>query len=528
MELSVLSLVILLGALSQLTLGDVRGPPKIESKSVERYIKTFVGSTVRLRCPVVAYPPALTMWKKDGGSINSIWERFKVKKSGLRIEDVVQGDSGIYVCIATNGFGTAKLNITLSVVVEPSPAPSESSVVTSQPSENDDRQGVPPVFSKPEKMAKKTYTIPMRGVVRLRCRATGKPKPHIIWKKDGRTMSYKELGLDDLSKKPWVLELINVQEEDSGEYTCIVSNKYGRINATYVLQVIGPVTNKPILESEHPVNTTVEYGGTTSFQCRVKSDLKPRIQWLKRVEPHNAHLYQNTSIEMYGHKYVVIPTGEALSRADGIYVNKLVIPHATEKDAGMYICMGANRNGYSFKSAFLEVLEDPNKRVLAADNKPSKSKGVMSTQLKLVLIVALPLTSALLFVILVLACTYNINQRNPRGSSYPRGHQSSQKDYKTDYKQNISSYHHNFTRTSGSNPYFDPPPSESEHSALTCSHSNLPSDGYKTSSDKVFGRYIDMPFNPPSLYSDTTLNSHRSLSAGRVLNLSNQHHLATC
>lgn len=120
---------------------------------------------------------------------------------------------------------------------------------------------------------------------------------------------------------------------------------------------LGPVTNKPILESEHPVNTTVEYGGTTSFQCRVKSDLKPRIQWLKRVEPHNAHLYQNTSIEMYGHKYVVIPTGEALSRGDGIYVNKLVIPHATEKDAGMYICMGANRNGYSFKSAFLEVLE---------------------------------------------------------------------------------------------------------------------------------------------------------------------------
>lgn len=92
------------------------GPPKIESKSVERYIKTFVGNTVRLRCPVVANPPALTMWKKDGESINSIWERFKVKESGLRIEDVVQDDSGIYVCIATNGFGTAKLNITLSVV----------------------------------------------------------------------------------------------------------------------------------------------------------------------------------------------------------------------------------------------------------------------------------------------------------------------------------------------------------------------------------------------------------------------------
>lgn len=100
----------------------------------------------------------------------------------------------------------------------------------------------------------------------------------------------------------------------------------------------------------------MEYGGTTSFQCRVKSAIKPHIQWLKRVEPHNAYLYANATIDMNGDKYVVIPTGDALSRPGDLYMNKLVIPHATEEDAGMYICLGANVIGFRYKSAFLEVL----------------------------------------------------------------------------------------------------------------------------------------------------------------------------
>lgn len=51
-------------------------------------------------------------------------------------------------------------------------------------------------------------------------------------------MPEKDLGLED-SKRAWVLRLVNVQEEDSGEYMCLVFNKHGRINATYMLEVIG-------------------------------------------------------------------------------------------------------------------------------------------------------------------------------------------------------------------------------------------------------------------------------------------------
>lgn len=56
--------------------------------------------------------------------------------------------------------------------------------------------------------------------------------------------------------------------------------------------------SKPILTGTHPVNTTVDYGGTTSFQCKVRSDVKPVIQWLKRVEPGEEAKY-NSTIEVH-------------------------------------------------------------------------------------------------------------------------------------------------------------------------------------------------------------------------------------
>lgn len=51
---------------------------------------------------------------------------------------------------------------------------------------------------------------------------------------------------------------------------------------------------KPILTGTHPVNTTVDYGGSTSFQCKVRSDVKPVIQWLKRLDPGDENKFNST------------------------------------------------------------------------------------------------------------------------------------------------------------------------------------------------------------------------------------------
>lgn len=142
--------------------------------------------------------------------------------------------------------------------------------------------------------------------------------------------------------------------------------KFGIVVTVRPLCLSAERTNsKPILTGTHPVNTTVDYGGTTSFQCKVRSDVKPVIQWLKRVESNEESRY-NSTIEVGDHRFMVLPTGEVWSRPDGSYLNKLLITRAKEEDAGMYICLGANTMGYSFRSAFLTVLPGKTRARLSA------------------------------------------------------------------------------------------------------------------------------------------------------------------
>nr|XP_014348270.1 PREDICTED: fibroblast growth factor receptor-like 1 [Latimeria chalumnae] len=326
-----------------------RGPPRIADKVIHRQT-VRIGRTIKLLCPVEGDPPPLTMWTKDGRTIHSGWTRFRVLRLGLKIKEVEAEDAGTYICKATNGFGSININYTLIVIDETPPGPG--------PANNDlqEKQWVRPRFSQPAKMRRRLIARPVGSSIRLKCAASGNPRPEIAWLKDNKPLSSQDMA--DSKKKKWTLSLKNLKPEDSGKYTCRVFNRIGEINATYKVEVIQRTRSKPILTGTHPVNTTVEYGGTTSFQCKVRSDVKPVIQWLKRVEYGTENKY-NSTFDVGGQKFVVLPTGEVWSRPDGSYLNKLMITRAKEEDAGMYICLGANTMGYSFRSAFLTVRPDP-------------------------------------------------------------------------------------------------------------------------------------------------------------------------
>ncbi|KAL0973959.1 hypothetical protein UPYG_G00213430 [Umbra pygmaea] len=333
-----------------------RGPPRVAEKIVHRQT-VRIGRTMKLQCPVEGDPPPLIMWTKDGRNIHSGWMRFRVLQQALRIKDVEAEDAGTFICKATNGFGSVNINYTL-IVIDDSSSRREVEGTAGDEEYITDISGklVRPRFTQPAKMRKRVIARPVGSSVRLKCMASGTPRPDIVWLKDNKPLTPEEVG--EGRKKKWTLSLKNLAPENSGKYTCHVSNRAGEINATYKLEVIQRTNSKPILTGTHPVNTTVDYGGTTSFQCKVRSDVKPVIQWLKRVEPGDENKY-NSTIEVGDHRFVVLPTGEVWSRPDGSYLNKLLITRAKEEDAGMYICLGANTMGYSFRSAFLTVLPDP-------------------------------------------------------------------------------------------------------------------------------------------------------------------------
>jgi len=78
------------------------------------------------------------------------------------------------------------------------------------------------------------------------------------------------------------------------------------------------------------------------------------FQWLKLLENPTVENNQST-IKVGQQLFVVLKTGDVWSIPNGTYLNKLVINKATEEHNGMYICLGANIRGYSFKKAFLKV-----------------------------------------------------------------------------------------------------------------------------------------------------------------------------
>ncbi|XP_048746017.2 fibroblast growth factor receptor-like 1 isoform X2 [Ostrea edulis] len=327
------------------------GPPQYVGDGRSRQIAR-VNHTKKLLCPVAGDPFPFIEWKKDGESINELWEKHKVLKDGsLRIKDIEVENAGKYVCKATNGFGSISVNYTLVVHDEEKDVVSVDGTEVYAKSHEEDltKEGAPPQFTNPEKMKKQKITRPVNSSLRLRCKASGNPRPQITWVKDQHSLYQREGG----RKPSWTLRLPDLQQTDSGQYTCVIRNRLGSINFTYHIEVIDKIMSKPELLPPHPINTTVNIGETASLQCKINSEMQPHIQWLKRVD--DPRFMSNNTIILSKQPFVILKASEIGSGSDGTYLNKFVIHHVTEADGGMYICLAANTMGFSWRSAHLIV-----------------------------------------------------------------------------------------------------------------------------------------------------------------------------
>ncbi|XP_048585178.1 fibroblast growth factor receptor 4 [Nematostella vectensis] len=211
----------------------------------------------------------------------------------------------------------------------------------------------PPSFSSVHVLHRK----PDRAIINLDCSADGKPRPTVVWLKNGKPF-FKRDGVE-LSLRPYqyVLRLRGVVSSDNGQYTCNVSNSCDWISRTFTVHVKKREPSKPLIQIIP--NVTARNGDNVTLKCNAMSDSMPRFRWLILTSPQNASSLINETpnhykvIKQSRHADYIVRIKHDRWRV--LHVYKLMLVNVGQKHVGMYTCNASNTHGFSLRHTFLTV-----------------------------------------------------------------------------------------------------------------------------------------------------------------------------
>uniref|UniRef100_A0A8C1XTK8 Contactin 1 n=1 Tax=Cyprinus carpio TaxID=7962 RepID=A0A8C1XTK8_CYPCA len=272
-------------------------PADIKVKSPDTY--TLLGQNITLECFALGNPIPQIRWRKLDGDLPVHRHNISMAGSLLHLYDIQYEDEGLYECEADNSKGKDRHRVHLYV------------------------EGAPEWV---EKISSSERDI--GGDYIMSCLASGKPKPHVHFLKNGR-MNH-ELHFTDLTF------------DDSGMYQCIAENRHGTIYANAELRVFG---DAPSFEW-NPVKPKLlgAKNGRVVIDCKPRAAPRPSISWSKGTE-----LLHNSS------RIFIWPDGS------------LELLNITKSDEGKYICFAENDRGRANSSGSLSVT-DATKITLAPSN----------------------------------------------------------------------------------------------------------------------------------------------------------------
>ena len=121
--------------------------------------------------------------------------------------------------------------------------------------------------------------------------AVGNPTPELHWKAHGRPIPENKRirQLPDGS-----LQIVSVKNGDTGNYTCMVQNKFGQHMVTHELLVNGPPAPPSVLLTSQTTNSVTlklkqvrnSYSRTYLFGC-LKNDFFALLIWFTLLRPVN-------------------------------------------------------------------------------------------------------------------------------------------------------------------------------------------------------------------------------------------------
>ncbi|XP_027867263.1 obscurin-like protein 1a [Xiphophorus couchianus] len=250
------------------------------------------GEDAAFSCKIWGTPLPEVTWEKDGKKLNDIFENshfsVSIQDGGwfqLKIYRTRMPDKGVYTCKAVNSYGEALAGAVL--LVEPIPEREESktssiSHVGSQrsPKQRGGRFSLsklaeePPI--NPSKVKK--FVVTEGKHAKFRCFVTGKPKPEIIWKKDGVPLEpdRRHLVFED-REGYYTLKVLYCKMQDTGLYVCAASNTLGNTLSAVHLTVKGPAVRfrRPLKDVE------VKERDVAVLECEVPDEMIPAAWYLE-------------------------------------------------------------------------------------------------------------------------------------------------------------------------------------------------------------------------------------------------------
>ncbi|MBN3297925.1 CNTN5 protein, partial [Amia calva] len=267
------------------------------------------GQGVVLMCSPPPHSPEITyswVFNEFPSFVAEDSRRFISQQTGnLYISKVQPSDVGSYICLVKNTVTNAR------VLSPPTPLTLKT-------------DGIMGEYEPKIEVHFPLLVTAAKGVtVKLECFALGNPVPTITWRKLHGNIPKKAR----LRKSQAVLEIPNIQVEDSGTYECKAENSRGGNAFRGQLQVYTyPQWVRMIND------TQLDSGEHLQWECKATGKPRPTYRWL-----HNgASLSTQSRMEMVN--------------------GELSIRSVHQSDAGMYQCIAENKYGAVYSSAELKIL----------------------------------------------------------------------------------------------------------------------------------------------------------------------------
>ncbi|CAF1079522.1 unnamed protein product [Adineta steineri] len=343
-----------------------RGPPILLPETPNLItIDLNENEPLELHCPVMITPDLSVQWSKNNEDLDPMWSttNLVIRRFLLKIHRIHLNDAGLYKCNVVNGFGNVQAQFRVDVKSNGTLA---TNILSNEqqnvlPWDMESMNGEAPVFlSRTDKIQSEPTKViqPETMTAQLKCLASGKPAPEIRWKKNGKILSEDEYGLTQSQ----ILNIKDLRQSDTGNYTCEVFNSFGSINATYILIV----TEKLHFFGNDPENISIEIGQTAILNCRVQTnDPTTKIQWLKKLTIQQ--LFRPDAIVFGSEQYENIEQSQEQQYSNNILSKPLIIPNVNIRESGEYICVIQNDKATNYKKAFVNII-DIRKGILSSTN----------------------------------------------------------------------------------------------------------------------------------------------------------------